>query len=679
MASIWTLAKIGELEFAAISRLLALKAKGMSLSPTEQADDESSDEDELEENEGGGMTSRLSDLATCDHDALLNKFLDRLGEVFSREKSASHVAAIALIRADVRNPMTVLVAKNEGLDDRDLRMLFRLQQWLRAVAITGRDRSILTDSLWVGEAGLIEYSRQRLWYHISRVQKDRKVASLAALPSDVSMHITRLQCLCRNAKVDSPVREFSDIVETAYNIRYMWESCRVDGEVMKAVRDINMLGRLRAAYECFKSIALTFDDVQDMKLEPVAKIQDLQLNASVFQRLLKKHCRDLQLPKEILKSNAAYKYNNACSLHVHAEMQILVILGQNPGWHKRAHPYIGVSKKLCFLCDQILQNYRPLAQQGARRPTFKTRPCHGKVYPLWTLPLGLDLLLTSKLSLAMAVTYAHRLIRHKLQQKKKLELHPAMAESTAGVTTAESLSIDLAQLRDQHLADGRPQDTPDVGNGSERSSVLGPTVATAKVGMMPADGTNPRLVSITFHALSETGGHKTIEVGGQHVLTFHRYWGSHQFDRRLWNITFEDQADESWNGKYRLYWNENHALPENKTVKRLLGEKEINLMRRFWYGDVFFMKYSEHPKTLKFDVHDLPFTMPECRTVLQHVFRGMWEKKILEDELEQDRFVAERQEKFEADKAILLQRMSVAPVPLCHDIVRLTFSFTGRR
>jgi hypothetical protein len=163
------------------------------------------------------------------------------------------------------------------------------------------------------------------------------------------------------------------------------------------------------------------------------------------------------------------------------------------------------------------------------------------------------------------------------------------------------------------------------------------------------------------------------------VLTFHRYWGSHQFDRRLWNITFEDQADESWNGKYRLYWNENHALPENKTVKRLLGEKEINLMRRFWYGDVFFMKYSEHPKTLKFDVHDLPFTMPECRTVLQHVFRGMWEKKILEDELEQDRFVAERQEKFEADKAILLQRMSVAPVPLCHDIVRLTFSFTGRR
>lgn len=86
-------------------------------------------------------------------------------------------------------------------------------------------------------------------------------------------------------------------------------------------------------------------------------------------------------------------------------------------------------------------------------------------------------------------------------------------------------------------------------------------------------------------------------------------------------------------------------------------------MRRFWYGDVFFMKYSENPQTSAFEVHDLPFTISQCQFALEQIFGDMWEKKTLEVELEQDQFVAERQDKLEADKAILLQRMLVPFAP----------------
>ena len=86
-----------------------------------------------------------------------------MGELLAREKSASRVAAAASVRADVGHPMTVLVAKNEGLDDRGMAMVFSFQQRLREVTSTGHNQSILTDSLWIGDGVLIEYFRQRLW------------------------------------------------------------------------------------------------------------------------------------------------------------------------------------------------------------------------------------------------------------------------------------------------------------------------------------------------------------------------------------------------------------------------------------------------------------------------------------------------------------------------------------
>lgn len=77
MESIWTLAQVGQVEFAATSALLDIKAKQRSIPPSEQFDDESDDEGEQEDDEDDHATSKPTRrLAEFRHDKLINKFLD---------------------------------------------------------------------------------------------------------------------------------------------------------------------------------------------------------------------------------------------------------------------------------------------------------------------------------------------------------------------------------------------------------------------------------------------------------------------------------------------------------------------------------------------------------------------------------------------------------------------------
>ena len=121
-------------------------------------------------------------------------------------------------------------------------------------------------------------------------------------------------------------------------------------------------------------------------------------------------------------------------------------------------------------------------------------------------------------------------------------------------------------------------------------------------------------------------------------------------------------------GDYRLYWNENHELSENEYIKNLLGIKKVNPVRRFWYGDTFVVRFSEHPKTFAYDVHDAPTAISQSRW-LETVFQDMWGSHFLEGELEADRYSEAHQEKIEADKEIILRRMlmpKIAPLSRAH-------------
>ncbi|KAF2117310.1 hypothetical protein BDV96DRAFT_644734 [Lophiotrema nucula] len=668
MASIWLLANIKDLEFAAAATLLAIRAKQQSLFAAEQSDIEFSDESESEyDSEEEWATSKpTARLTTYSRDALIDKFLDRLGEFFSREKSSvqhgsrqgsKHVAATAWIGPGTKSPLTIILAKNEGLDDRDRKMSSHLQLWLRTVAATGRHSSLLVDIIWIGEIGLIEYSCGRLNYYVSQInQLDQSMNVLAARSGIYGPVITCLQCLCQNATKDSTVRQLSDIVNVAYILRYTWKVSGASMGHMKAVRSINMLGRLRAAYECFKTVALTFEEISTMEMRPVTLHQHVEINVSLFRKTIQRLAGEFQLPKGLLKNNTAQKYTGASRLHIHAEMQILVCLARNADWHGRAHGYVGISRKPCFLCNEILQNYSKISVEGARQPAFKSRRSHGKVYPLWTLPQSEIVPYVASLAIATATTHAYRHILQHLQHEPVLQA--AIAESSAGVTESASTTGDFTAVKKQFLANQRTWSTSEMVAGSEESIALGRKIKSVRVGLLPADGSKPRLIPINFHALPENGDRRIRESGHDYVPDFYDSWGECQFDRRYQILSLQNQAIKESEGDYRLYWNENHELPENENVKKLLGIKKVGAIRRFWYGDVFVVRFSEHPKTFAYNVYDAPTAIFQC-LYLERVFQNMWENRFLEAELERDRYHEAHDEKREADKEIILRRMLV--------------------
>ena len=480
--------------------------------------------------------------------------------------------------------------------------------------------------------------------------------TLAARSSIYGPVITCLQCLCQKATTDPTIRQLSDIVNIAYILRYVWKDLRANVEHMKALRSINMLGRLRAVYECFKSLALTFEGISTMEMKPVTLHQPVEINVTLFRKYLQRLAREFRLPKGLLKNNAAQKYTGASRLYIHAEMQILVSLAKNADWHHRAHRYIGTSRKPCFLCNQILQNYNKLCVEGARKPAFKARRSHGKVYPLWTLPQSEIVPYVASLAMATATTQVYHQIQQHLQHEPVLQA--AIAESSAGVTDSVSISGGFTAIKKQHLANQQTWSSSEMGEGSEEPITLGQEIKSVRVGLLPADGSKPRLIPINFHALPEKGDRRIRESGHDCVPNFHDSWGVYQFDRRYRILTFENQAIKELEGDYRLYWNENHELPENENIKNLLGIKKVNAVRRFWYGDTFVVRFSEHPKTFAYDVHDVPTAIVQCR-YLETVFQDMWENQFLEAELERDRYYGAHQEKIEADKEIILRRMLV--------------------
>lgn len=85
-----------------------------------------------------------------------------------------------------------------------------------------------------------------------------------------------------------------------------------------------------------------------------------------------------RLQKHLDTPDTEKKLRNACKLELtlHAEMQIVVFYAGNPSLVPRM-PFIGTSKKACFLCYEYLLQH-PLRLQVSA--------CHQKIYPSWMPP-----------------------------------------------------------------------------------------------------------------------------------------------------------------------------------------------------------------------------------------------------------------------------------------------------
>ena len=671
MGDIWQLADIEELKFSATASLLAIRGQHKSLptasQPELQYSDESEDEDVQEE---WATTRPTAKLNKGSRNTLIDKFLDRFGEVFARKKSfvqqinrkdSKHIAAAAWINGDHKFPITILLAKNEGLDDRDSRMSTRLQSWFRAIAATGRLSPIRIDSIWIGnktEDGLLEYSRSRLEYHVSQInQLGHAIETVAAQAGVVyGPVITCLQCLCKNFERGSTVYRLSDIVNVAYQLRSIWKKLPGASENAKALRAVTMLSRLRAAYECFKTTALSFPQFISIKIKPVTLPHYVEIDTTSFRKQLSDLRQQIGFSKGTLKNKAALRYTGASRLHVHAEIQILVTLESNLGWHRRAHRYIGTSRKPCFLCNEFIQNYIELSLDGVRSPSFASRESHGKLYPLWTLPVMQSWLPNTGLSMATAVIQVYRRILQLLHNEIKLQ--PAIAESSAAVTQTEAFLSGFTTLKRHHLAIQRASGTS---RQIEECVSFGTKIKSVRVCVLPANGMAPELVHINFYGLPEKRDRRIPEFGHYFMPDFHDYWGESQLNRQFRRVSVSNQDVKALEGEYWIYWNENDELPENMHIKNLLGIKHIEPARRFWYGDVFIVRFSEQPTTFVYDVHDVPIEVLQWHG-LKALLQDMWQEGFLESQLEEDRYFDERQEKIETDKDIIFQRMYVITV-----------------
>lgn len=675
MGSLWVLSDVEELEFAAAATLLAIQAKQQSIARTQPPETVFDDEEDSEADEEADedMEHATSDtpglIAEYSHDALMDKFLTRLAEVLAREKSSGrkgsqqgsrHIAAALCLRPAKKSSLTIFVAKNGGLDNFDRVMLSRLQLWLRVVSETRRPPPSQADRLWITKEGLLEYSRERLWYHIAQINKQGDITT--ALAKDAGIHgdlVTQLQRLCRKATYKSTVQHLNDIVDKAFELRCVWHDLDYEKH-RKALRAIGMLGRLRAAYECFKTVALTIEGVSALEIVSLNCHQSPNFTTKAFRERLETVARRLQLPASLLKDESVRNYTHSWRPHVHAEMQLLVSLADKPEPQERVYRYVGVSKKPCFVCSRVLQNYCMPSLRGIRKPFFNVRPGHEKVYPLWTLP-HIELTPSAfSLIVAAGTRNAYNTMLELL--RKGVSRQPAIAESSAGVTGSNVLSRKLTASQEKYLAKERALNSTNVTNVNDNKIVLGPNVKTVMVGVLPVNGSQPGLIPIMFHALPEKSDRRIFEHGHDLVPDFYDAWGEYQFDRRYREVKLRNQESDELNGDYRFYWNESPELlellesPENQTIKGYLGEDKIEAARRFWYGDVFIVRFTEHPKTFACDVHDVPRGVTHCEG-LKSIFQHMWTDGFLEDQLQRDSYFSGTLEKMDSDQEVILSRM----------------------
>src|SRR5438046_1627210 len=111
--------------------------------------------------------------------------------------------------------------------------------------------------------------------------------TLAAQAGVYASVITCLQSLCKNLERNSTIHQLSDIVNIAYQIRYISWKLPGGSKAPKVLRTILMLGRLRAAYECFKTTALSFPDFKGIEIKSVILPHHVKIDTTKFRRQLR--------------------------------------------------------------------------------------------------------------------------------------------------------------------------------------------------------------------------------------------------------------------------------------------------------------------------------------------------------------------------------------------------------
>ncbi|KAI5997799.1 hypothetical protein F5J12DRAFT_329143 [Pisolithus orientalis] len=253
------------------------------------------------------------------------------------------------------------------------------------------------------------------------------------------------------------------LAERAYFIRHMYSvrifinaSCNDLGS--RLLSDIDFLGRLRSCYYTLVEAAETIPGFANLSimlvdkpashnlppalpsLDDLFKWLGLPLNPATVQKFV----GDMTIAtvrQDFLKLQRKAFFQ---TLATHAEIQLVFYIAQRMHPEtvtKEFHPYIGCSKLCCFLCFTFLRFF------GQYGPFFKVRGCHGRVYPLWSLPDadGLHVDMCMELYLALRKTLGH--MSREMTRAVATSPHHKV-ESSAGIT--DDYSVPSSYIHDYH-------------------------------------------------------------------------------------------------------------------------------------------------------------------------------------------------------------------------------------
>jgi hypothetical protein len=404
----WQAAGLNEARFRAYSTLLRIKTGGQvgeRLKP--EPNPEAHNEDDINRNDFCDTSSVSVDtISSFDEAQLKNAFQDRIAELISHSKGGRYVTATLL--EERLDSVTVVVAKNNGLNLAEKKFLRKLQELLRSVAKAPSKTSPLCkdianimqvsdghprDALW---KAVLEYSEVRLSDWIQDLREvAQKIPSLWSqdFQGSQTTNVLKDQIATLMNMLDKPAR--AGMVINAYAI---WNNFREedfielcngnDGQAGRLRLSIGFLGRLHTGFIVLVRAVERLDKFHELRFTPVTSINanpgrvgKIWSLAQAFESLGLKSddvtVKRVFGPKWTL-SGLTNKFDKmqpqACQIH--AEVQLVVYIGQTVPHQVKYSDYIGCSKRSCYICWEFLGAY------GSQR----TRATHGKIFDPWTVP-----------------------------------------------------------------------------------------------------------------------------------------------------------------------------------------------------------------------------------------------------------------------------------------------------
>lgn len=652
-----------DLAFFSISSLLCISQQEPESHVTPSDEESFSSEDDELNDENDSITPHELSIS-CPKERQLAKFLDSIAETFSREKSiplahaqrhirrrsnakgkgAGQVCASGLVMGN-QHP-TVYIAKNEGTDDKDKKLAEHLTIWIQAIASTGRRPAIDKDLVWTM---LLNYYEHRLDMYASQIESFSE-ADITAAFTEGSNGVARakeLHSLSVEYKTDKSSEVLRRMISIAYELRYEPNPATLSPRSREGRNSIYFLGRLRSAYEKFKETAVQLQkSFSKLRIVCLPAPNSIRFTRSQVVERIQALARETGMPQPTKKQiRNALGQATEIRTFCHAEIQLLLHLESHISPDDYPFPYLGCSKKSCWLCHQFLSRYK--SRKADIDNFYETRASHRRIYPLWHIRLPVD----PRLQFYVSTTLRdiQEFMSEKLTSIPRIQ-RTAQAQSSANITVTGS-ALTRRALAKQRIIESLTESK----SSKDEITVLKDFLCSKECFRIPANGEAPHFLSIDFYKCPKNYiGH---ESSTWCIPDFSTYWSNFNFERVHRIFTLDKQEPAELNGEYVLYWCRNDGLQPNRCLMSLLGMESLQIHEYFWYGDVFITRFHEDEKTFKFSCEDVPRTFLGCKGLLQNLMRSYWERKEPENEILQWQYSEAQQEKHNADRQIILGRM----------------------